>query len=140
MAPTVKFHAPSAGDVLIALPTWQPTRYSSPPCWPRPGPRQAVGANAAHFEKDRRSVAAQVPVAMATLHDLSPIYATPAKQARAHRHDNASAAPDVGHGAQPIQVISSESPLGKAMGKCEGHEASIQVAANHQQFEVLRVH
>jgi transcription elongation GreA/GreB family factor len=42
---------------------------------------------------------------------------------------------------QPIQVISSESPLGRAMlGKCEGDELSIQVASMRQQFEVLRVH
>ncbi len=44
-------------------------------------------------------------------------------------------------GAQPVQVISSESPLGMAMlGKCEGDEVSIQVALVRQQFEVLRVH
>jgi transcription elongation GreA/GreB family factor len=44
-------------------------------------------------------------------------------------------------GARPVQVISSEAPLGKAMlGKCEGDEVSIQVASIRQQFEVLRVH
>lgn len=43
-------------------------------------------------------------------------------------------------GAQVIQVISTQSPLGKAMlGKCEGDEVSIQVASIQQQFEVLRV-
>ncbi|KQW45489.1 MULTISPECIES: GreA/GreB family elongation factor [unclassified Roseateles] len=42
--------------------------------------------------------------------------------------------------AQPIQVISGESPLGRAMlGKCEGDEVSIQVAPVRQQFEVLKV-
>ena len=44
-------------------------------------------------------------------------------------------------GAQIIQVISSEAPLGRAiLGKCEGDEVSIQVALIRQQFEVLRVH
>src|SRR5476651_182298 len=44
-------------------------------------------------------------------------------------------------GAQLVQVISSEAPLGRAMlGKCEGDEVSIQVAPIRQQFEVLRVH
>jgi transcription elongation GreA/GreB family factor len=44
-------------------------------------------------------------------------------------------------GAQLVQVISSDSPLGRAMlGKCEGDEVSIQVARIRQQFEVLRVH
>ena len=44
-------------------------------------------------------------------------------------------------GAQLVQVISSEAPLGRAMlGKCEGDEVSIQVAPVRQQFEVLRVH
>lgn len=43
--------------------------------------------------------------------------------------------------AQLVQVISSEAPLGRAMlGRCEGDEVSIQVAATRQQFEVLRVH
>jgi transcription elongation GreA/GreB family factor len=43
-------------------------------------------------------------------------------------------------GAQIIQVISSEAPLGRAMlGKYEGDEVWIQVAAIGQQFEVLRV-
>ena len=44
-------------------------------------------------------------------------------------------------GAQPVQVISSEAPLGRAMlGKCEGDAVWIQVASNRQQFEVLRVY
>ncbi|MDO9159672.1 MAG: GreA/GreB family elongation factor, partial [Burkholderiaceae bacterium] len=44
-------------------------------------------------------------------------------------------------GAQFVQVISSESPLGRAMlGKCEGDEVSIQVEPIRQRFEVLRVH
>ena len=44
-------------------------------------------------------------------------------------------------GAQPVQVISSQAPLGLAMlGKCEGDEVSIQVALIRQRFEVLRVH
>jgi transcription elongation GreA/GreB family factor len=44
-------------------------------------------------------------------------------------------------GAEPIQVISSETPLGRAMlGKFEGDEVSIQIAQSRQQFEVLRVH
>jgi transcription elongation GreA/GreB family factor len=43
-------------------------------------------------------------------------------------------------GAQLVQVISSEAPLGRAMlGKCEGDEVSIQIAPSRQQFEVLRV-
>ena len=43
-------------------------------------------------------------------------------------------------GAEPVQVISSEAPLGRAMlGRCEGDEVSIQVAAIRQRFEVLRV-
>lgn len=44
-------------------------------------------------------------------------------------------------GAQLVQVISSESPLGRAMlGKSEGDEVSLQVALVRQRFEVLRVH
>jgi transcription elongation GreA/GreB family factor len=44
-------------------------------------------------------------------------------------------------GAQFVQVISGEAPLGRAvMGKCEGDEVSIQVAPVRQQFEVLRVY
>ena len=44
-------------------------------------------------------------------------------------------------GAELVQVISSEAPLGRAMlGKCEGDEVSIQIARIRQQFEVLRVH
>jgi transcription elongation GreA/GreB family factor len=46
----------------------------------------------------------------------------------------------VSSGAQLVQVISSEAPLGRAMmGKCEGDEVSIQVALARRQFEVLRV-
>ena len=46
----------------------------------------------------------------------------------------------LGSGAQLVQVISTEAPLGKAMlGKCEGDAVSIQVGPNGQQFEVLRV-
>ncbi|WP_431262615.1 GreA/GreB family elongation factor [Roseateles chitinivorans] len=42
--------------------------------------------------------------------------------------------------AQLVQVISSDAPLGRAvMGKCEGDEVSMQVAAIRQQFEVLWV-
>jgi len=44
------------------------------------------------------------------------------------------------HGAQRVQVVSGEAPLGRALlGKFEGDEVSIQAAANRQQFEVLRV-
>ncbi|MEG0923090.1 MAG: GreA/GreB family elongation factor [Comamonas sp.] len=44
-------------------------------------------------------------------------------------------------GAELVQVISSETPLGMAMlGKCVGDEVSIQVAQIRQQFEVLLVH
>ncbi len=43
-------------------------------------------------------------------------------------------------GAQLVQVISSASPLGRAMlGKCVGDEVALQVALTRQQFEVLRV-
>jgi transcription elongation GreA/GreB family factor len=43
-------------------------------------------------------------------------------------------------GGQPVQVISSAAPLGRAMlGKCVGDEVSIQVAPVRQQFEVLWV-
>jgi transcription elongation GreA/GreB family factor len=43
--------------------------------------------------------------------------------------------------AQLVQVISSASPLGRAMlGKREGDEVSIQVAQNLQQFEVMWAH
>jgi len=43
-------------------------------------------------------------------------------------------------GAQVVQVISSETPLGRAMlGKCEGDDVSIRVAQVRQQFEVFRV-
>ena len=41
---------------------------------------------------------------------------------------------------QVIQVISTAAPLGQAMlGKCEGDELVIQLAATRQQFEVLWV-
>lgn len=44
---------------------------------------------------------------------------------------------DAGH----VQVISTDSPLGRAMlGKCEGDEVSIQIGSSRQQFEVLWVH
>ncbi|WP_440111913.1 GreA/GreB family elongation factor [Acidovorax sp. BL-A-41-H1] len=44
----------------------------------------------------------------------------------------------LGSGAPFVQVISSASPLGRAMlGKCEGDEISVQVASTRQQFEVL---
>jgi transcription elongation GreA/GreB family factor len=44
-------------------------------------------------------------------------------------------------GAELVQVISCEAPLGRAMlGKCEGDEVSLQVAPARQRFEVLRVH
>lgn len=44
-------------------------------------------------------------------------------------------------GDQPVQVISSATPLGKAMlGKCEGDEVLIQGTAVGQQFEVRWVH
>jgi transcription elongation GreA/GreB family factor len=43
--------------------------------------------------------------------------------------------------AQFVQVISSEAPLGKALlGRREGDEVSIQIAATRHLFEVLRVH
>ena len=43
-------------------------------------------------------------------------------------------------GAQTLQVISTEAPLGKALlGKCEGDEVSIQVASIRQRLEVLRI-
>lgn len=42
--------------------------------------------------------------------------------------------------AQPVQVISTEAPLARALwGKCEGDEVSMQLAAIRQRFEVLRV-
>lgn len=45
------------------------------------------------------------------------------------------------NGAQLVQVISSEAPLGRALlGKCQGDEVWIQVALIRQQFEVLRVY
>jgi len=43
-------------------------------------------------------------------------------------------------GAELVQVISTQAPLGRAMlGKREGDEVSLQVAPNRLQFEVLRV-
>jgi len=43
-------------------------------------------------------------------------------------------------GDQFVQVISSDAPLGRAvLGKCEGDEVSMQIAASRQQFEVLQV-
>ncbi len=43
-------------------------------------------------------------------------------------------------GDQPVQVISIEAPLGKAMlGKFEGDEVAVQVAQILQRFEVLQV-
>lgn len=44
-------------------------------------------------------------------------------------------------GAQLVQVISSDAPLGGAMlGKCEGDEVSIRIGSVRQQFEVLWVY
>ena len=44
-------------------------------------------------------------------------------------------------GAQLVQVISCEAPLGRAvLGNREGDEVSLQVASIRQQFEVLRFH
>ena len=43
-------------------------------------------------------------------------------------------------GAQLVQVISLQAPLGRAMlGKCEGDEVSLQAAPVPQPFEVLQV-
>lgn len=43
-------------------------------------------------------------------------------------------------GGPPVQVISSEAPLGQAMlGKREGDEVSIQIGPTRQQFDVLWV-
>jgi transcription elongation GreA/GreB family factor len=43
-------------------------------------------------------------------------------------------------GAQLVQVISIEAPLGRALlGQCEGDQVSIQLAPKRQQFEVLSV-
>ena len=40
-----------------------------------------------------------------------------------------------------VQVVSSDAPLGRAvLGRCEGDEVSIQIAATRQQFELLRVY
>ena len=44
-------------------------------------------------------------------------------------------------GTESVQVISAETPLGRAMlGKVEGDEVSMQVAQKLQQFEVLTVY
>ncbi|MCE4538277.1 GreA/GreB family elongation factor [Pelomonas sp. P7] len=44
-------------------------------------------------------------------------------------------------GAEAVQVISSDAPLGRALlGKCEGDEVSLQGAPVRQRFEVLRVY
>lgn len=46
----------------------------------------------------------------------------------------------LGSGSLPVQVISTQAPLGRALlGQCEGDEVSIQIAAVRQRFEVLRV-
>lgn len=46
----------------------------------------------------------------------------------------------LGSGAQIVQVISSEAPLGRAvLNKCEGDEVSVQVASTRKQYEVLWV-
>lgn len=43
-------------------------------------------------------------------------------------------------GAQPVQVISSEAPLCRAMlGKCEGDEVALLIASRPQRWEVLWV-
>lgn len=43
-------------------------------------------------------------------------------------------------GGQPVQVISSEAPLGRALlGKCEGDEVAVQVGASRLEFEVVGV-
>jgi len=43
-------------------------------------------------------------------------------------------------GPQLVQVVSTEAPLGRAvLGKVEGDEVFIHIAAVRQQFEVLRV-
>ena len=43
-------------------------------------------------------------------------------------------------GAQTVQVISTDAPLGRALlGKGEGDDVSLQVGALRQHFEVLRV-
>jgi transcription elongation GreA/GreB family factor len=43
-------------------------------------------------------------------------------------------------GGEPVQVVSSEAPLGNAMlGKREGDEVTLQIGPTRQQFEVLWV-
>lgn len=44
-------------------------------------------------------------------------------------------------GAEAVQVISNETPLGIAMiGKFEGDEVSLQIAQTKRHFEVLKVY
>ena len=44
------------------------------------------------------------------------------------------------HGGAHIQVISTQAPLAQALwGKCEGDEVVLQMGAERQQWEVLRV-
>lgn len=44
------------------------------------------------------------------------------------------------HGGAHIQVISDQAPLARALwGKCEGDEVVLQIAAERQHLEVLRV-
>ncbi len=46
----------------------------------------------------------------------------------------------LGSGAQRVQVISADAPLGRALlGKCEGDEVALQGTPTPQRFEVLRV-
>ncbi|MEJ7137873.1 GreA/GreB family elongation factor [Amphibiibacter pelophylacis] len=43
-------------------------------------------------------------------------------------------------GGQPVQVISSEAPLGRALlGKCEGDEVLVQVGSGQMGYEVVGV-
>jgi transcription elongation GreA/GreB family factor len=62
-----------------------------------------------------------------------------------HKQQHLFLGPDGGSmqlvsGTELVQVISVEAPLGRAvLGKCEGEEVSMEVAAIRQQFEVLRV-
>ena len=44
------------------------------------------------------------------------------------------------HGGEHIQVISTQAPLAQALwGKCEGDEVVLQMGAERQQWEVVRV-
>lgn len=46
----------------------------------------------------------------------------------------------LGSGAELVQVISTDAPLGRALlGKVEGDEVALHVGPSRQQFEVLRV-